>query len=112
MKPEFKNDVVGVALARLVRFLLPIRRAACSHRFDPVDMENHRSVDGTIKWKCWKCGHQFSESCGLDVLSHGKVEKQPDRPGDLWGFSKPNDAGQATSPRPDSPTPKLNSDAD
>ena len=90
MKLESKKDVIGVALARLVRFLLPIRRAACSHRFDPADMENHRPSDGTIKWKCWKCGHQFSESCGLNVLSHGKVEKRPDRPGDLWGSSKPN----------------------
>jgi len=95
MSNESKNDVVGVALARLVRFLSPIQRADCSHRFDPADMENHRSVDGTIKWKCWKCGHQFNESCGLDVLSHGKVEKQPDRPGDLWGSSKPNAGGMA-----------------
>jgi hypothetical protein len=90
MKLESKKDVIGVALARLVRFLLPIRSAACSHRFDPADMENHREIDGTIKWSCWKCGKQFSESCGLEVLAHGSVEKRPDRPGDLWGFSKPN----------------------
>lgn len=90
MKPESKKDFVGVALARLVRFLLPIRQEACSHRFDPADMENHREIDGTIKWKCWKCGKQFSEHCGLDVLAHGSVEKRPDRSGDLWGLSKPN----------------------
>ena len=35
MKLELKKSVIGVALARLVRFLLLIRRAACSHRFDP-----------------------------------------------------------------------------
>ena len=90
MKLESKKGVIGVALARLVRFLLPIRRTACSHRFDPTDIENHREIDGIIKWSCWKCGKQFSESCGLDVLSHGPVEKRPDRPGDVWGSSNPN----------------------
>lgn len=80
----------------LVRFLASFRRVPCRHRFDPADMENHREIDGTIKWACWKCGHQFSESCGLEVLSHGSVEKRPDRPGDLWGSSKPNANNPAT----------------
>jgi len=53
-------------------------------------MENHREIDGTIKWQCWQCAKQFSKNCGLDVLAHGIVEKRPDRSGDLWGFSKPN----------------------
>ena len=88
--PENNKDAVAGRMERLVRFLTSFRRVTCAHRFDPADMENHRKTDGTIKWVCWQCGKQFSEECGMNVLSHGAVEKRPDRKGDLWGYSKPN----------------------
>jgi hypothetical protein len=88
MNLKLTTDVIGATIARINEFLLPLRRATCSHRFDPADMENHRELDGTIKWTCWRCREQFSEDCGIDVLARGSVEKRPDRHGELWGCTR------------------------
>lgn len=59
------------------QFVRWLRYTNCQHRFDYKDLKGRTTPDGNVTWTCWKCGHVFVESCGLDILRHGKVEDKP-----------------------------------
>ena len=69
----------AVGLRRLVRIFAWIRQKACAHCFDYADLIGRQTADGSVTWPCWKCGKVFVMRCGLDVLQHGKVEKNPNK---------------------------------
>ena len=57
----------------MIRIFKLLFKKPCKHLFRACDM-SHRDKNGMVHWNCCKCGKEFIEPCGLDVLRNGKCD--------------------------------------